>query len=323
MDSKLVVEQMSGRWQIKHPDMRRLAARGARGAARLRRSRYAWIPREQNKHADRLANEAMDAAAQGRPWQRRSLPADHAIPADRCEPRRSLGRAAKDRRPWGRPPCPRPGRRSPATSVSRRRSCSLVTAAPRRPSAALLRAGRRRPAPLARRRGGRRLSRRRSPRPGHRRCGDGGGVPGGRRRRQPAAARPGHGEGGRRSARPRRAHRRRLGRDGVRRLGGAHLRRARAARLRTPRRRGTATRRWHRRRRVLRRSRRPGGPGPRGGCARLMPVHGPCRDSMAAPSGFVVRNALDAGRATLWRLRVTPGALTADPVTGRTAVSRW
>src|SRR5205823_8884164 len=33
MDSKLVVEQMSGRWQIKHPDMRPLAAK-ARDAAR-------------------------------------------------------------------------------------------------------------------------------------------------------------------------------------------------------------------------------------------------------------------------------------------------
>jgi orotate phosphoribosyltransferase len=63
MDSKLVVEQMSGRWQIKHPDMRPLARR----ATELRRAfatvTFEWIPRERNKHADRLANEAMDAAA--------------------------------------------------------------------------------------------------------------------------------------------------------------------------------------------------------------------------------------------------------------------
>jgi broad specificity phosphatase PhoE/ribonuclease HI len=63
MDSKLVVEQMAGRWQIKHPSMRPLA----REATELRRSfdeiTFDWIPREKNKHADRLANEAMDRAA--------------------------------------------------------------------------------------------------------------------------------------------------------------------------------------------------------------------------------------------------------------------
>jgi broad specificity phosphatase PhoE/ribonuclease HI len=71
MDSKLVVEQMSGRWQIKHDDMRRLAAQ-ARATLPPSQVRYTWVPRSQNSHADRLANEAMDAAAQGRPWQRRS-----------------------------------------------------------------------------------------------------------------------------------------------------------------------------------------------------------------------------------------------------------
>src|ERR1039457_1020822 len=37
MDSKLVVEQMSGRWQIKHPDMRPLAAAARDAASRLGR----------------------------------------------------------------------------------------------------------------------------------------------------------------------------------------------------------------------------------------------------------------------------------------------
>ncbi len=64
MDSKLVVEQMSGRWKVKHPDLVELN-RQARGlAARLDHVSYRWIPREKNQHADRLANEAMDAAAQ-------------------------------------------------------------------------------------------------------------------------------------------------------------------------------------------------------------------------------------------------------------------
>jgi len=62
MDSKLVVEQMSGRWQIKHPGLRALAAEARQAARALGRVTYTWVPRERNKHADRLANEAMDAA---------------------------------------------------------------------------------------------------------------------------------------------------------------------------------------------------------------------------------------------------------------------
>jgi len=68
MDSKLVVEQMSGRWQIKHDDMRRLA-REARQVLDPSRVTYTWVPRAENKDADQLANEAMDDAAQGRPWR--------------------------------------------------------------------------------------------------------------------------------------------------------------------------------------------------------------------------------------------------------------
>ncbi|MEU8778624.1 bifunctional RNase H/acid phosphatase [Streptomyces sp. NPDC048606] len=68
MDSKLVVEQMSGRWKIKHPDMKPLAAEAAKILPRAQVT-YEWIPRERNKHADRLANEAMDAGRQGRQWE--------------------------------------------------------------------------------------------------------------------------------------------------------------------------------------------------------------------------------------------------------------
>jgi len=67
MDSKLVVEQMSGRWKIKHPDMKPLAMEAAR-VFPPDRVTYEWIPRERNKHADRLANEAMDAGAKGEQW---------------------------------------------------------------------------------------------------------------------------------------------------------------------------------------------------------------------------------------------------------------
>lgn len=59
MDSKLVVEQMSGRWKIKHPDMAELAAE-ARQLLTGTPVRFEWIPRLDNSRADKLANEAMD-----------------------------------------------------------------------------------------------------------------------------------------------------------------------------------------------------------------------------------------------------------------------
>ena len=63
LDSKLVIEQMSGRWQVKHPSMRPLARQAAELAAGFAEVDFQWIPRERNSQADRLANEAMDAAA--------------------------------------------------------------------------------------------------------------------------------------------------------------------------------------------------------------------------------------------------------------------
>jgi probable phosphoglycerate mutase len=63
MDSKLVVEQMSGNWKIKHPSMKPLAAEAASLAPSG--TTYTWVPREQNKHADRLANEALDGTRNG------------------------------------------------------------------------------------------------------------------------------------------------------------------------------------------------------------------------------------------------------------------
>ena len=63
MDSKLVVEQMSGRWKIKHPDMKPLALEAGRLAPFG--TTYTWVPRERNKYADRLANEALDGVRSG------------------------------------------------------------------------------------------------------------------------------------------------------------------------------------------------------------------------------------------------------------------
>ncbi len=63
MDSKLVVEQMAGRWKVKHPDMRPLHAEATRLAPSG--TTYTWVPRAENAHADRLANEALDGERSG------------------------------------------------------------------------------------------------------------------------------------------------------------------------------------------------------------------------------------------------------------------
>ncbi|MFF1353041.1 bifunctional RNase H/acid phosphatase [Streptomyces sp. NPDC058297] len=84
MDSKLVVEQMSGRWKIKHPDMRPLAAEAA-SVLPASQVTYEWIPRERNKHADRLANEAMDAGKRGKQWEASRSTAELDAPRPRVD----------------------------------------------------------------------------------------------------------------------------------------------------------------------------------------------------------------------------------------------
>ncbi|KPI15768.1 hypothetical protein OV450_8192, partial [Actinobacteria bacterium OV450] len=96
MDSKLVVEQMSGRWKIKHPDMKPLAAEAATILPRAQVT-YEWIPRERNKHADRLANEAMDAGRHGRQWE----PSASTAALDRSAARSAAAAAAPSGPPAG------------------------------------------------------------------------------------------------------------------------------------------------------------------------------------------------------------------------------
>jgi probable phosphoglycerate mutase len=101
LDSKLVIEQMSGRWQVKHPSMRPLARQAAELAAGFDRVSYEWIPRAENSHADRLANEAMDAAA--KPGERAeqvkgAKPVQSAEPAKPTEPAK-LADGARERLP--------------------------------------------------------------------------------------------------------------------------------------------------------------------------------------------------------------------------------
>ncbi|MDP3983706.1 MAG: reverse transcriptase-like protein [Acidimicrobiia bacterium] len=62
LDSKLVVEQMSGRWKIKHPGMKELSLR-ARRAFPPNQVSYEWVPRHRNKAADAIVNRCLDRAA--------------------------------------------------------------------------------------------------------------------------------------------------------------------------------------------------------------------------------------------------------------------
>lgn len=59
MDSKLVVEQMSGRWKVKHPDMRQLV-KEAWAVIEGMPVEFLWIPREDNHLADQMGNLALD-----------------------------------------------------------------------------------------------------------------------------------------------------------------------------------------------------------------------------------------------------------------------
>jgi ribonuclease H / adenosylcobalamin/alpha-ribazole phosphatase len=114
MDSRLVVEQMSGRWKVRHPDMKPLAATAAEAARGFSAITYEWVPRERNKDADRLANEAMDAAERDGGGARPNVPSAAAQP-DRAP----AGRAPADRAPADRAPADRaPADRASADPAS-------------------------------------------------------------------------------------------------------------------------------------------------------------------------------------------------------------
>jgi broad specificity phosphatase PhoE/ribonuclease HI len=85
MDSKLVVEQMSGRWQIKNPGLRPLAAEAAKLVTGFATVTFDWIPRERNKLADALANRAMDEAA-GKPVRAFDSPTEAKAPKNWAPP---------------------------------------------------------------------------------------------------------------------------------------------------------------------------------------------------------------------------------------------
>jgi probable phosphoglycerate mutase len=103
MDSKLVVEQMSGRWQIRNPGLRPLAARAATLVRRFESVGFEWIPRASNAHADMLANEAMDGTAGTRVIGSRSAPDGTDADADTDADAAAVGAAKPS---WAPPSTP-------------------------------------------------------------------------------------------------------------------------------------------------------------------------------------------------------------------------
>ncbi|HUQ41475.1 MAG TPA: reverse transcriptase-like protein [Candidatus Limnocylindrales bacterium] len=62
MDSKLVVEQIAGRWKVKHPNMKPLALKAGALFASFPKRKIAHVPRDANTIADALSNRAIDEA---------------------------------------------------------------------------------------------------------------------------------------------------------------------------------------------------------------------------------------------------------------------
>jgi ribonuclease HI len=61
-DSELLVRQMSGEYRVKNQALIELSLEAARVARRIGRVRYRSVLRAENELADRLVNEALDAA---------------------------------------------------------------------------------------------------------------------------------------------------------------------------------------------------------------------------------------------------------------------
>jgi ribonuclease HI len=64
-DSLLLVQQMLGRFKVKHPGLQPLYAKARLLTNEIGRVTFEHVGRSSNTHADRLANEAMDDAARG------------------------------------------------------------------------------------------------------------------------------------------------------------------------------------------------------------------------------------------------------------------
>jgi ribonuclease HI len=60
MDSELIVKQLNGEYRVRNRDLLPLYGRARELMQRLADVRVVHVPREENAHADRLANQAID-----------------------------------------------------------------------------------------------------------------------------------------------------------------------------------------------------------------------------------------------------------------------
>ena len=77
-DSRLLVEQLSGRFRVKKPTLVRLHEEARALVKGFDRVTFEHVPREMNRDADRLANQGVDAwlAGPGRDWRPSEPPAE-------------------------------------------------------------------------------------------------------------------------------------------------------------------------------------------------------------------------------------------------------
>jgi probable phosphoglycerate mutase len=80
-DSELMAHQINGRYKVRSPDLKPLFDKAKGLISRLESFSIRHVYREQNREADRLANEAMDDAASGRAPRAAAPPAPAAVVA--------------------------------------------------------------------------------------------------------------------------------------------------------------------------------------------------------------------------------------------------
>ncbi len=77
-DSRLLIEQLAGRWKVKHPTLQRLHDEARSLIKEFEDVRFEHVRRERNVEADALANRGVDEwlAGEGASWER-SPPLPH------------------------------------------------------------------------------------------------------------------------------------------------------------------------------------------------------------------------------------------------------
>lgn len=83
-DSQLVVRQMQGSYRVRAEHLRAYHEHLSRLAAGFRRVEFQWVPREQNRRADELSKEALEAAGAAATRHRPDLPVE--VPEEESAP---------------------------------------------------------------------------------------------------------------------------------------------------------------------------------------------------------------------------------------------